>query len=123
MTSLDTSKLTRLRTELGYNTTVVCELVEDFAAGVAGVRDSSTLPMSERADAVHQFAGTAAMLAPEETLVGLNHLEQTLRDGAVEAVGVSHEAMCAHLDEVLLALEAWVESAPADGEPIPDELD
>lgn len=117
MTSLDTSKLTRLRSELGYNTTVVCELVEGFAAGIAEVRGGSVLPMNVRADAVHQFAGTAALLAPEETLVGLNHLEQTLRDGAVEAVDVSHEAMCDHLDEVLRAFEAWVASAPVDGEP------
>ncbi len=123
MTSLDISKLTRLRTELGYNTTAVRELVESFAAGVAEIRSGSTLPMAERADTVHQFSGTAAMLAPEETLVGLNHLEQTLRDGAVDAVGVSHDAMCGHLDEVLGAFEKWVKSAPADGEPSRDELD
>ena len=123
MASLDTSKLTRLRAELGYNTTVVCELVEEFAAGAANVRRSSTSPMGERADIVHQFAGTAAMLAPEETLVGLNHLEQKLRDGDAAAVGVSHAAMCGHLDEVLQAFEAWVENAPADGEPSAGEFD
>lgn len=120
--SPDVTKLSRLRTELGSNTSVVRELVEAFATGVRELRDSSALSMAEQAETVHRLAGTAAMLVSDQTMLGLNHMEQGLRDADADAVAASRPAMCAHLDEVLVAFEAWVASAPPDGEPSPGEL-
>lgn len=116
MNNLDTSKLTRLRGELGHNTSLVCELIEEFAAGVLTMQSASSAPAAERSELVHRLAGTASMLASQATLVGLNHLELALRDGDAKAE-TSYPAMCTHLDEVVTSFRKWATSAPPDGVP------
>lgn len=114
MNTIDISKLNRLRGELAYNTSLVREVIDEFAEGVTAMQSASGACASDRSELVHRLAGTASMLAPQATLVGLNHLELALREDDAKAE-ISYPAMCGHLDEVVAAFREWAAAAPPDG--------
>jgi hypothetical protein len=116
MARVDTNKLGRLRHDLGNSTSFVAELTETFRQQVEELANGQDAPAKRQAELVHLVLGTSAMMASSSVVGSLQQLEDKLRRGDAGPTEVARA--CDTLMSTLSTIEAWLESAPPDGEPL-----